>query len=56
MNFKSTIACYIRGLGVKPTQMTDLRLAGRLVHFFQNWPVITQDRWVLSTVQGYLII
>ena len=35
--------------------MTDLPLAGRLVHFFQNWSVITQDRWVLNTVRRYLI-
>ena len=45
----------IRGLGLTPIQMTDLPLAGRLVHFFQNWSVITQDRWVLNTVRGYLI-
>ena len=55
MNFKSTLACHIRGLGVKPTQMTDLPLAGRLVYFFQSWSVITQDRWVLNTAQGYQI-
>ena len=55
INFKRTFVLHFRGLGLTPIQMTDLPLAGRLVHFFQNWSVITQDRWVLNTVQGYLI-
>ena len=29
--------------------------AGRLVHFQSNWLKITQDRWVLNTIQGYMI-
>ena len=30
-------------------------LASRLIHYLQNWQVITQDRWVLNTIQGYQI-
>ena len=29
--------------------------AGRLVYFQSNWLKITQDRWVLNTIQGYMI-
>ena len=28
---------------------------GRLVHFLNNWRVITQDNWVLQTISGYKI-
>ena len=55
MNFKSTLACYIKCHGVTPIQRTDLPLAGRLGHHIQNWSAITRDRWVLDTVQGYRI-
>jgi len=30
-------------------------LAGRLIQYLQNWQIITQDRWVLNTVQDYQI-
>ena len=45
------IACQ----GVQPLQISTNHLAGRLAHHLQNWQAITQDRWVLSTVQGYKI-
>ena len=28
-------------------------LAGRVVHFLQNWKVLIQDQWVLQTMAGY---
>ena len=37
-----------------PSKQISYPPAGRLVHFQQNW-LITQDRWVLNTIQGYLI-
>ena len=55
INFKRTLVCHIRDQGVTPIQKTDLPLAGRLVYYLQNWSVITRDRWVLDTVQGYQI-
>ena len=27
--------------------------AGRLVHYLENWKILTKDQWVLNTVQGY---
>jgi len=45
------IACQ----GVEHLQLPSVPLAGRLMHHLQNWQVITQDRWVLNTVQGYQI-
>ena len=32
---------------------TDLPFAGRITHFLSNWEVITQDTWVLQTIQGF---
>ena len=31
------------------------QVAGRISHFATNWKVITEDQWVLRTVQGFLI-
>ena len=33
----------------------DFPIAGRLVHFIQNWSLITNDPWVCQTVAGYRI-
>ena len=30
-------------------------VAGRLKHFQPNWACVSQDRWILGTVQGYKI-
>ena len=30
-------------------------VAGRLKHFRTNWALVTRDRWILDTVQGYKI-
>ena len=31
------------------------QVAGRISHFATNWKTITEDQWVLRTVQGFLI-
>ena len=54
INYKGTLACQIACMGVKNLGLTDLPQAGLCHHLF-NWSIITQDRWVLNTVQGYLI-
>ena len=41
--------------GIHPPCMVTHAPAGRLVHFQSNWLKITQDRWVLNTIQGYMI-
>ena len=28
-------------------------VAGRIKHFHINWSLVTQDQWVLDTIQGY---
>jgi hypothetical protein len=30
-------------------------LAGRVKHYSQNWALISNDPWVIETVQGYHI-
>ena len=55
MNYKSTLVYQIACMGVNNLQMTDLPQVGRLCHHLSNWSIITQDWWVLNTVQGYLI-
>ena len=55
INYKGTLACQIACMGVKNLGLTDLPQAGKLCHHLSNWSIITQDRWVLNTVQGYLI-
>lgn len=44
----------IRDLATELAQ-TALPLAGRLVHFAENWQVICKDPWVTNTISGYLI-
>ena len=41
--------------GVNNLQLTDLPQTGRLCYYLSKWSIITQDRWVLHTVWGYLI-
>ena len=55
INYKSTLAHQISCMGVNNLYLTDLPQAGRLCHHLSNWSLITQDRWVLNTVQGYQI-
>ena len=47
------------GLGIAPlaTELArrSLSLAGRLQYFKSNWVKITQDPWVLETIQGYRV-
>ena len=40
---------------VPPRELHPQRVAGRLQFFAQNWQIITQDPWVLQTIQGYKI-
>ena len=35
--------------------LRNVPLAGRVQHFLSNWQAITQDEWVLQTIQGYRI-
>ena len=30
-------------------------LTRRVLHHLTNWNILTQDKWVLQTVQGYMI-
>ena len=55
MNFKSTLMNRLACLGISPPKLVNYPPAGRLVHYQQNWLKVTQDRWVLNTIQGYLI-
>ena len=38
-----------------PPKLVSYPPAGRLVHYQQNWSKVTQDQWVLNTIQSYLI-
>ena len=38
-----------------PRELHPQKVAGRLQFFAQNWQIITQDPWVLQTIQGYEI-
>ena len=55
MNYKSTLAHQISCMGMNNLYLTDLLQAGSLCHHLCNWSVITQDQWILNTVQGYQI-
>ena len=55
MNWKSTLVNQITYLTVEHLHQPDLPQAGRLTHHLTNWSAITQNQWVLSTVQGYQI-
>jgi len=55
MNFKSMLMNHLACLGISPPKLVNYPPAGRLVHYQQNWLKVTQDRWVLNTIQGYLI-
>ena len=55
INYKDTLACQVVCMGVENLGLADLPQAGRLCHHLSNWLIITQDRWILNTVQGYLI-
>ena len=41
--------------GIHPPCMATHAPAGRPIYFQPNWLKITQDRWVLNTIQGYMI-
>ena len=57
--YPSVIVNQLMGLGIAPlaTELAkrSLPLAGRLQHFKSNWVKITQDPWVLETIQGYRV-
>ena len=38
-----------------PRELHPQKVAGRLQFFAQNWQIITQDPWVIKTIQGYEI-
>ena len=56
---QSTIARMLvqRGLHMLACQIcqTAFPVAGRIKHFHINWSQVTQDQWVLDTIQGYRI-
>ena len=37
-------------------QLHTFPTAGHLIHCLENWKIITQDPWILQTVQGYKIL
>ena len=47
----------LHALGFAQVQrpMNTPQVAGRISHFATNWKTITEDQWVLRTVQGFLI-
>ena len=47
----------LHALGFTQVQrpVSNPQVAGRMSHFATNWKVITQDQWVLRTVEGFLI-
>ena len=47
----------LHALGITQVQrpVNSPQVAGRISHFATNWRVITEDQWVLRTVQGFLI-
>ena len=57
--YPSVIVNQLMGLGIAPlaTELArcSLPLAGRLQYFKSNWVRITQDPWVLETIQGYRV-
>ena len=55
IDFKSMLLNPFSCQGIHPPCMATHVPAGRLFHFQSNWLKITQDRWVLSTIQGYMI-
>ena len=47
-----------KGISDVATEMAaqpDLPFAGRITQFLSNWEAITQDSWVLQTIQGFRI-
>ena len=38
---------------MKDCVQTEMPIAKRLASFLKNWSKVTQDQWVLNTVQGY---
>ena len=57
--FHSTIKDMLVQRGLKQLACTISQsahpMAGRLKHLLPNWAQVTQDQWVLNTVQGYSI-
>ena len=51
-NLQNTLQNVIADMGVVPIANQSMQ-AGWLSHFLRNWEVITRDRRVLKTVQGY---
>ena len=42
--------------GILPLEVVNTpAIAGRLALYLKNWQAVTQDLWVLNTVQGYRI-
>ena len=59
IKFQSSIIQPLQSKGISDvaTEMaqTNLSFAGRIMHFLSNWEAITQDTWVLQTIQGFRI-
>ena len=55
IDFKSMLTNHLACQGIAPPKLVNCPPAGRLIYFQQNWSKVTQDQWVLSTIQGYLI-
>ena len=49
-----TLQGHLVGMGIVPIT-TQQDLAGRLANHTCNWQVLTRDKWVLDTVQGYAL-
>ena len=42
-------------VGAAASEEESLPIAGRIKHFLPNWENLTQDRWVLETVEGFRV-
>ena len=57
--YPSTIVNQLVRMGIQPLAAElakwSFPLAGRLQYFLSHWAEVTQDQWVLDTIQGYTI-
>ena len=53
-NYQSIIKHILVQKGVNSLEVPiGISMAGRLALYLDNWSKVTQDQWVLNTVQGY---
>ena len=57
--YPATILNHLKCMGIQPMPTglarQSLPVAGRIKHFLPNWEKLTQDTWVLETVEGFMV-